>query len=61
MGVENVLFGDGGVQRRVGVYPYVGADYMTSHWGASAYDTFDFESREMVTTKLPTAESLPPF
>jgi DNA-binding transcriptional ArsR family regulator len=34
---------------------------MTSHWGASAYDTFDFESREMVTTKLPTAESLPPY
>jgi len=32
---------------------------MTSHWYASAYDTFDFESREMVAPELPAAESLP--
>ncbi|KAA0085910.1 ArsR family transcriptional regulator [Mycolicibacterium sp. P9-64] len=33
---------------------------MTSHWRASAYDTFDFESRETVSTRRPVTPSLPP-
>lgn len=32
---------------------------MTSHWYSSAYDTFDFESREMAAPTLSAADSLP--